>query len=371
MKKIGICTLFTGYNYGSALQAFALKEFVKQLGYDCDIIKLSGSLVKGRDFRVKKAVITLFRILLHSKNKKNVLKSFMQNNKSFLNEKIVKEFDSFYNHYINPVYYDYKALKKIAITDYYSSFICGSDQIWNSTAFYIDPFYFLQFAPQNKRIAYAPSFGRDFIPNYNKNKLKKFISSFESISIREESGCKIINDLLGIDVPVCIDPTFLIDKKIWIEKLGLSMNKEKYILAYFLNKPTSNANDFMQYLSNSKNIKIVYVGNGFENGSLCGPIGFLNLLYNASYVITDSFHGVAFSINFNKKFWVFDRNYTTENQSTRIINLLGKVGLEDRFEPTKESINNDILYEEVNYLLHTEVDKSKDYLKEKLVKNER
>lgn len=368
-KRIGICTLYTGYNYGSALQAYALKRYTESLGFQSDIIKMSGSIIKGRDFRIKKAFITLFRMFLYSNNKKSVIKSFSQNSKTIINSKTIQLFDSFYEKNISPVIISYKKLKKTARTDLYSYFICGSDQIWNSTAFYVDPFYYLDFSPNSKKIAYAPSFGRDFIPDYNKKKISKYLLEFPFLSIRENSGKSIIRNLINKDVDVCLDPTFLVSMDEWISYFNIKKNNKKYILVYFLNEPSTNASNFIKQLSIINNLNIINIGNGVDNGAFAGPIEFLEYIYNASYIVTDSFHGVAFSVIFKKDFWIFDRKYKTENQSTRIKSILQKLNIDNRFEPDNKIIKESINYKDVTLLLDKEIAFSKKYLKNALGDN--
>lgn len=366
-EKIGICTLYTGYNFGSALQAYSTKMILDEMGFEPELFKVSGSLVRGRDIRLKKTLILFTRMLLFSKNKINVIKSFSGNNKSNVNIKTLNEFDDFYNNKLNPTVISYKKLKKISKNTEYISFICGSDQIWNSTAFYVDPFYYLSFCPKNKRIAYAPSFGRTYIPTYNKNIIKKKLLGIDNISIRENSGKKIIKELINKDVDVCLDPTLLLDKHKWNKSLEVSKINKKYILCYFLNAPSSNAKKFINKLSIEKKMDVISINNNFfKNVVYGGPETFLSFLSSAEYVITDSFHGVAFSINFEKKFYVFDRQYITENQSTRIKSLLEIVNLEDVFECEYELDSNYFDYKMVSNILSKEREKSLEFLKKSI-----
>lgn len=366
-RKVGICTLYTGYNFGSALQAFASKTVIANLGFQPEIFKVSGSLVKGRDIRFKKLIILFTRMMLFSKNKFKVIKSFTGNNKSEINKKTIDEFNDFYSLKLNPTVVSYKELKKISKTEEYHSFICGSDQIWNSTAFYVDPFYYLNFCPSNKRIAYAPSFGRTYIPKYNKNIIKKYISGIKNISVREDSGKEIVRDLLKKDVEVCLDPTLLLDKNEWKKYLKLNKINRKYILCYFLNEPSKKARNFINKLSQKKDLDVISLNNSFFNTTIYGgPETFLSYLSSAEFVITDSFHGVAFSINFEKNFYVFDRQYITENQSTRIKSLLKIVDLNEVFECEEDLNNNYFDYKKINEKLNIERKKSKDFLEKSI-----
>lgn len=365
MKKIGICTLFTGYNFGSALQAYASKVVVSKMNFEPKVFKISGSLVKGRDVRLNKMLILFTRMMMYSENKFNVVKSFKGNNKSDINETTIKEFNKFYSEKINPDIISYKKLKKVSKNDSYVAFVCGSDQIWNSTAFYVDPFYYLDFCPRGKRIAYAPSFGRTYIPTYNKKIIKKYLNNIDHLSIRENSGKKMIKDLLDRDVVVCLDPTLLLSKNEWKKALDIKKIDENYVFCYFLNEPSENAKNMIHKLEKEKNLKIIFINNpySFDNVIYGGPETFLTYLSSASYVITDSFHGVAFSINFQKKFYVFDRNYVTENQSTRIKSLLNIIHLDKTFEASNLIDEKYYNFKQVEEILKKEKEKSLNYLK--------
>lgn len=192
----------------------------------------------------------------------------------------------------------------------------------------------------------------------------------KKISVRETSAKLIIYDLIKKDVPVLLDPTLLLNKEEWIQALELKNNNKKYIFAYFLNEPSEVAKNAINYLKNEKNLSVYYM-NGKEkqkNNLYGGPIEFLNYLLNAEYVLTDSFHGLAFSINFNKNFYVFDRSYLVDNQSTRLKSLLEKVDLENRFITTniEKIVNNDINYNKVKKIIEEERKKSIEYLKDNL-----
>ena len=313
MKKVGICTVYTGYNYGSALQAFATKNILKRLGYDGDILKVSGSMVKGRDIRLKKLIVLGWNILLHPMCAKSVICSYTRSKNKTLSESSKRKFNEFYQKKINPTIIAQSKLKSVARSDEYLSFICGSDQIWNASTLYVDPFYYLSFAPREKRIAFAPSFGRDFIPKYNLKKIKKRISAIPNLSVRESGGQQIIKDLIGKDVQVLLDPTLLIDKETWIELLQLKENKPEkpYVLAYFLDEPSPKAKRIIGELANGGK-EVVFLPYSRNEVWLdrcldAGPKEFLQILLNADVVCTDSFHGTAFSINFSKEFYCFER----------------------------------------------------------------
>ncbi len=368
-KKIGIATVYTGFNYGSALQAFATKTLVSSMGYDAEVIKLSGSLLPGRDVRVKKILTVLFRSMLHPGGMKS-LKNYGDSIKKPLSAQSTAMFRLFADYKLRPCEDKYKNLKKSAHSEEYCAFLCGSDQIWNSAVFYVDPFYYLRFAPEEKRIAFAPSFGRDFIPDYNKRKIKKFVSEIPHKSVREESGVDIIKELTGDSAQVLIDPTLVLTAEEWTKNLKLkTQNEEKYLLAYFLDEPSQKAKDTVKEISEKYGLKIIGLPYSFEytpwteNIAHAGPSEFVEYIKNASFVCTDSFHGTAFSLNFNIPFYTFERNYgNAGKQSARIQSILNIVSQTERYEPPKFDDCFRISFENVNSVLREERKKSKEYL---------
>lgn len=368
-KKIGIATVYTGFNYGSALQAFATKKLLENMGYSAELLKLGGSIIPGRDVRIKKTAVVLIRSALHSGGLKS-LKNYGDSIKKPLSSESRALFNHFTDFYLQPETVSYKKLKKDAKSDKYEAFICGSDQVWNSAVFYVDPFYYLRFAPENKRIAFAPSFGRDFVPEYNKKKIKKYLSGIQHKSVREVSGETIIKDLTGASSEVLVDPTLALDANEWSTYLKLNdICDEKYLLAYFLDEPSEKAKKVINEISEKYGLKVI--GLPYDTGDLswgkniedAGPREFAQLVKNASFVCTDSFHGTAFSLNFNIPFYTFERNYgNAGKQSARIQSILQLVGALERYEPESIGEVMNISFENVNKVLPEERKKSKSYL---------
>lgn len=382
MKKVGISTVYTGYNYGSALQAFATKTILEKLGYESELFSIRGSLIKGRDVRLKKLLLIILRLLKHPLDMKRSFHTYNANIKKPLPDAAIKMFEDFTIKHLKPLQITYRQIKKIASDPSYVAFLCGSDQIWNSTTYYVDPFYYLRYAPKEKRIAFAPSFGRNFIPKYNEKKIKKYVSDIPHLSIRENSGATLIRSLTKRDSTVLLDPTLILSKEEWIESLQLSTisNKTPYILAYFLDYPSQKAINLMNILSKKTGYPIVGIPYLYENADWCdrielaGPIEFLNLILNAAVVYTDSFHGTAFSINFNIAFITFNRNYgDAPNQSARIVSMLEHFGLLNRFINSYKSKEVDfpINYKVVNEKLSEIRKKSIGFLSDALEKVQR
>lgn len=372
MKKVGICTVYTGYNYGSALQAVATKAYLRKIGYAGEILKLSGSIVSGRDMRPKKMLFMGMNMLCHFLTAKKTMQSLMDAERKSLPFASREAFDAYYADCIGATILSEKELKKAAKDNTYVAFICGSDQIWNATTYYVDPFYYLRFAPMQKRIAFAPSFGRDFIPAYNQKKLKRNIQAIPYLSIREESGKHLIQNLTGQHAEVLVDPTLLLNQQEWVDLLQLQpINRQPYVLAYFLDKPSEKARKVLKQFS-AQGYQIIslpyeWSEDWFDVCGHAGPKEFLEYLWGADAVCTDSFHGVAFSLNFEKNFYAFDREYGgAAKQSTRVISLLEKVGLLNRFDVADYSCTKGIDYTACRERLNAERKKTRTYLHQAL-----
>jgi hypothetical protein len=363
-KKIGIATVTTGLNYGTSLQAFSTKYLLKKLTYEAEILKLKGSLIKNRDIRLSKMLIMVFRSLLY---KKNLYKIFFRGKKKSVTNKTKNMFADFNEKYLQIKSYKWSELKKIGKDKNYIAFLCGSDQVWNGTTLYPDPLYYLEFSPEDKRIAFSPSFGCSEIPTYNKKIISKKISKFSAISTREESGCMIIKELTGAESICLVDPTLMLCRKEWSELFSLEnrLIKSDYILVYFLDEPTDKAKKYIKNLKEKLSIEIIGIPYDFvkivsDRVVDAGPKQFLNLIYNAKFVVTDSFHGTAFSLNFRTPFATFERDYGVQtNQSSRITSLLTKINKINRFEPDHLDMDENI---DIDLFLETERDKAVKYL---------
>lgn len=343
-KKIAIMTWYTYKNYGSVLQASALCNVVKNVGYMPFVIQyLPKGIVseKNMKYLVKKSI--------------NKIKNF--SNPLYTSSKQKFLFDDFIKKNINQTNYCSSYVDLYDLNATYDAFICGSDQIWSPLCY--DSKYFLDFVENpNKMLAYAPSFGTTEITNpLIRKQIATYISRFKYLSVREQKGADLINSLTGKVAKVVLDPTLLMDSLEWDEfikedKMDVLKNKE-YIICYFL----GNSDKYMGYVKKlSREMKIpFYVIPVTIKQKKCkssvpfevGPYEFVSLIRNAKYVCTDSFHGLAFAINYNIPFSVFKRfkDNDPNNQNSRIFNLLQTLGLENRLVNFQNNSN-----------LHTEID---------------
>ncbi|MGD1816188.1 MAG: polysaccharide pyruvyl transferase family protein [Pleomorphochaeta sp.] len=376
MKKIGIVTMYKNNNYGSCLQCLATIKILNEYGYDAVVINRVDKRIVKQTIRFIRKLQFFCRIILNPEKWNQYRLSIAESKRGFndisINSK--NSISNFIKKYIPEEYFTYRELKRKASSDDFFAFISGSDQIWNVSAPYLNPMLYLEFSPKYKRIAFSPSFGIDRIPEYEKKGLAKRLKEYPYLSNREDIGENIIKELTGRDSTVIIDPTLLIDKKKWIEFSKESIKIEnKYVLLYFLNTPSKLAIKILKKLKLFLKVELIVlpydfdVYKGLENYRFysVGPKEFVELVNKAEFIITDSFHGVAFSINLNRQFFVFERNYGQKiKQNGRILSLLKKCGLESRFLEKDLNIEEvkPINYERINAVLNKERRKANRYL---------
>lgn len=351
--KIGIFTFHRSINYGAVLQAYALKNVITNLGGLCDIIDYKNQHIE----EINK--VRLF-------NFKNV-KSFINSLILYpINRKKAEKFVRFRSKHLKPCDIDINE----DLQNQYDVFITGSDQVWNYGLSKFDKTYFLDFVKDSKKKnSYAASFGFSCIPNEYVEEYKKLLKSYNKISVREKQGADIIQDLLDEKVPVVLDPSLLLDMSEWENAFDLSVRtSKKYILLYLMiSEPTILR--FTEQLSQATGCQIIYVTSKIKRTinatyiRTASPEEWLELFMNATYIVTNSFHGVAFSINFNKNFFM-GLLPALANVNSRLEDIIRLFDLEERQikEDMKIDYFKDINYKKVNNILSQERNKSIAFL---------
>lgn len=351
-------TWFQYYNYGTILQATALYNLLQQEGNNVDVINYISKVNDRRSiYRIVKD--SLYRLIYYKKC--NIVKSTSKD-----------EFDTFVREHMTFSDRCQSSIELNHLNANYDIFVCGSDQIWSPKNF--DSHYFLDFVQDpNMMIAYAPSFGElDFRNDTVKNYILNLTRRFKHLSVRENSSVEMLKKY-NINADFVLDPTLLISKEKWSNILNLNNhnNCEPYILFYFLKYNEEHYKQAVKIANRLKlKIKIIPTLGGDLKRSGCikrgvGPIEFVELIKNASYVCTDSYHGMIFSIIYQKNFTIFERFDTNNkyNQNARIYSLLKALGLNNRL-----SVNNidKIAYDDVNEKLDININSSLKFLHESL-----
>lgn len=336
MKKVGLTTCFLD-NYGACLQAYALSNVIESLGYDCEILQYiepQGYFDPTFIDRIKNSFIY------------NKIRSISNSYKtSYLCEKIKrKSFKKFRKTYLNISEKKYRSFDELKDANkYYDAFVCGSDQIWNPS-FYggNNKAYFLNFAEKGKRkVAYAPSIGLDKIPDEYEKDFAELVNYLDYISVREANAVNIVKELSGRDAKYVLDPTLLLDGEKWSKIVSEQrIVKKPYIFCYLFGEHDEYnvAVKHLREISNEDlDIVIIpfckkHLDNPYTKIYDAGPLEFLNLIKNAQYVITDSFHATVFSILFSRQFFTLPRFKKGQKNSmnSRIYSLLDTVGARDR-----------------------------------------
>lgn len=370
--KIGILTVPFNNNYGGYLQAFALQSVLKKLGTEPVILNRRQNQHSHFD-KIKLFIKALL------KNRVFLRKSpyFFFYERTF--EYKGKNMMSFVNRNMNPTSYKLKSHKELCNYIKEQKFNCiivGSDQVWRPDYVPNIEEYFLSFVKSGvKKISYAASFGVDN-PGYSQRQIDacgKYLQHFHAISLRESSGFDIIKSfgwLPKCDVQEVLDPTLLIEKKEY-EKLAknhLPKLDKDCLLVYVLDEDTS-FNKIVTRISQIEKLKVSYImdSHKWKSADYVMPsiedwlAGFLN----ASFVVTDSFHGAVFSILFNKPFYVY---INKTRGASRIQSLLHNFGLENRLLTSVDDIGkgNDIDWNLVNNARQRLVRKSLSFLKKSL-----
>lgn len=338
MSKIGIITFQNANNYGAVYQAFALKQTVEKLGHQVQVINYDSPGMG--------------------------LKKVQQ-----------RQFKEFIDSYLNltPAY----SRKEEIDTSGFDAVISGSDQVWNPRLTGNDMTYFLDFVKEDvKKVAYAASIGLngDLFMEH-KEVFEKYVPAFSGISLREDTHVPYIQSIVGEkEVIASIDPSLLLTSKEYLDAFKIPDERGEEYIFVFSYALDPKLYDFANMLSLKTGYKTVaispYSAGSFIDGTKVmknvPPIEWLQLFNKAKLIITDSFHGMMFSIVFNKPFYAYTPN---RSNVARVKDVLKKLGLEDR-KLTNIRNANDVTYEvdftNVNKILEAERQKSLEYLKKQL-----
>lgn len=357
MKKTAIVSCYFQPNYGSMLQALATQMALDKLGFENETIDISGFSKEIRTaklkFFVKESLTSSFLITKLGRVKSSVSKRFLKNDytkKAKERDKVLREFSE-QNFRLSPCFTSKKKLSA-QCDSRYSAVLVGSDQLWLPGNIAGD-YYTLSFVPETvNTVAYATSFGQASIPKSIEKATVKFVKRIRHISIREESGQRLIQKLTDREVPIVCDPTLLFTADEWTAiQSDKGRINEPYIFCYFLGNNLSHRK-FAERLKMETGCKIVtlphldeYVKYDDIYSDIAlydvDPAGFINLVRNASYICTDSFHCSVFSILYEKTFFAFRRFKSNNVHSTnsRLDTLFNITGISGRIMSGEENVS--------------------------------
>lgn len=361
MKKIGIITFHKSKSYGAVLQAYATLQVIKKMGYDAEFVDYTNYYEQNRKKILKKGINGLYSFL------KCRVKEIMFRDK-YWEEKAFGNILDIYD-------YSCSKIKSSNIQDFkkikYDTIIVGSDQVWNPNITNgIDETYLLNFGVTLNRISYASSMGSYKLNESEKEIYIKNLQKFSFISVRELYSKNELQDLTDKNIKIVIDPTMLLTTNDWNTLINkfVSNSKEiqqKYILSFFVGGTTDTYQEYIDYVKKELglpawNIHINLHQRFGIDKTLAGVTvpEFINYIKNASFIITDSFHGTVFSLLFKKNFLPLNNVLNP----VRVKELLNKFGISDRLNNLKK-INNEINYKKVNDILEKNREDSFSWLR--------
>jgi hypothetical protein len=359
MKKVGIVTFHRSHNCGSILQSYAMQETIKNYGYIPEFIDFST--------RGQKELYSVFRPLkFHSF--RQFAKSVYKNLLGLILYRRAWEnwvsYDRYINSHLTVSAKSYNTNTSLVEAEMnYDIFLTGSDQVWNVTIDDYDDAYFLNFVSKHTKIAYAVSQGAKNIKKYalNSKKIAGFIDDIDYVSTREDNGQRWLVKLTGNKYPVVLDPTLLhmqTDYTNIEEPHDISgIENGRYIFVY----ATPLSREFMKKIKNyakQNNLEIVIWHNdiwlrriGWLTDIKCpkkqNPGKYLDLIKNAKFVCTSSFHGVAFSTIYRKNFVVLENEGMRAGDDDRMTGFLKRMNLFDRIVNLSEfenKMNEPVVY---------------------------
>lgn len=330
---------WTSYNnYGTVLQAYSLQQYLYSLGCENVIISDSFLVQSKQKKKVSKNYFVLVINII-----RNHFPHFLIITKKFLSvvldlaydiflrgkeKRKDKSFAKFKKKFLNITYkYSFDNLQDISKD--FDVTICGSDQIWSVYDGLFDEFYYLKFA-NNKKISYATSMGCQVIPNEKQERIVACLSDFDSISVREISLMENLEILLKKKIDFVCDPTLLLDRDSWVSFSKVKRShRKKYVLCYFLDDNPWYQDAVKKYRKKDLDVLLIPCTNKqsaykYAIKKEVRPQEFISLINNAELVLTDSYHGLLFSLNLKKQFLYFlrfDDNHPL-NQNSRIYSIL-------------------------------------------------
>lgn len=362
--KILIVTIQNSGNYGAMLQAYALREYLKASGHEVEIANYDNHFMgKGLNIvRHGTDICEWYYMIIdivNHKKRKIYVKRFKEFKKDYLE--------------LNMPRNKYSLLHEGCPG--FDVYISGSDQIWNPyvTDETVDEVYYCGMSrPGDKVISYGSSLGGyDFSNDVFNSQIRERLEKYSYISTREHSYIPKLEKLIGKVVTQVLDPVFLLDKEEWYSRLCVDVERKPespYVLVYAMSKHENIIKRVKNDLGGKYHIVMIYEPLvkkfGIEYVVDAGPKEFVDLFYHANMVVTNSFHGMAFSFIFQKNFRVLDN----ARNMNRIYDFLEKIDAMEVLVPDTAAIDDNKLidYSKTTHKIKMLVDESKEYLKKSI-----
>ncbi len=354
--KIRLITFHTPKNYGAVLQAFSLMKAMETFSDDVRVIDYNTPHLRD-----------LYKLMKKPRGVKGLIKFVLNLPLIPLKKQKYKKFEKF-------------VAEKLKLTKRFESieelrketpdgdvFFTGSDQVFNPNRIKEErEAFFLDFLPKGARkFSYAASFGIGEVDEEKREEYTEYLESFSRVSVREKDGVALVKGLCDKDTVQVLDPVFLNDKEFWSSVAKPYKKKYKKYLFYYRLLGSKQSDELAMKLAREKGLRLVVMSDTIMRNTArlplmdVGPEEFLFLMGNADFIVTDSFHGVAFSLIFEKQFVFSDNNKLTMERG---YNLLEKVGIERKAFLETYSENSLLDYEKIGEKLCDSIDFSKKYI---------
>lgn len=355
--KIGILTFHNAINYGAALQAYALQRKLVELGYDSEIIDYENDYFK-------RSYVPFFIPEMSLKKLLHACIAYRDNCAR------IRKFSEFRDRWLQLSRVKYMSGTIAQSSEFYDKFLVGSDQVWNLKLTHRDLTYLLDFCSDtDKKCSYAASVGNNAPDDWTLNTFRRYLSDFHRISTREAETARLLKSVLRQPVEIMIDPVFLLSGQDWVDFSSPPSIRGKYILTYKINA-RQDLFTCAALLSRRTGLPVVAlqapyrrIPQEFVKERRASPEEFVGWIEHAEYVLTDSFHGTAFSAIFGKKFLSFLQN-DPAGGDCRIQNILSLLGLEDRIGSLENvgRIDRPVDYRSVREMIGQQEKKAERYL---------
>lgn len=324
--KVGILTFPNSVSYGACLQMIALQNTVRRMGHEVEIINYHNAYMKAEK---------------HTEKGRNPLKRSLQRRvRLLLHRRLYTRFRRFEQQQV--VRYPSRSFtdkqKLVELGRRYDAVICGSDQVWSPYITNMDTSYFLDFCGgTTKRVAYAPSFGVERFPDGFEGRIAPELQQFHALSARELPGKELVERLTSRETALVADPTWLVDAVDWAAMEESHPAAEGDYVLYFVVNQSPELLQRCRAFAKRHGLKVVVIGGNPISAARnkdttlsyavdVGPRQWLYLIHHARYVFTNSFHGTAFSVLFERDLYV----QIPSHNGSRLRQVLENFGMEDR-----------------------------------------
>ena len=341
-KKVGIVTVYNSINSGSFWQAKSLEIYYTKKGFDVYYYKRNNN---GSSYSVWSQLKTYTKYILNLKFNKFItsLKSYMRFRQEIKNFNIIDQ----------------------ELFKYMDIIVLGSDTIWNLDVNYFlknKKIYFGDIFNNRNIITYAASSGNTNLLKYDYLDLKKSVSHWSKISVRDEYTKKLISKYTTKNIKLVCDPTMLLDKTDYLNYVKRKKYNNRYIFVYLFRRLSKNQNIILKEYAKKNGLIIIngtVANNYYDKQFINSPSDFVCNMMNADYILTDTFHGTVFSVIFRKQFIVVDRN------KNKIKDLLKRIDLKERISSIDNDnliFKNNIEYSKIEKKINHYISVSKKYL---------